>query len=198
MPRPRVLGIVNAMTGISTTTPTADPRLPAGGRVIRLRLSPRLRKLVLLVHIAAAGVWLGLDLVLGILVFTALSTDATGAGAAAASLAAVATWPLVTVGLVTLVSGTLLGFSSKYGLVRYWWVLAKLAINVVLLTLVLLVLWPGVTAVGEAGRAALEAGDAPTVGATLVFPPVVSSTVVIVAMTLSVFKPWGRVRRRVG
>jgi hypothetical protein len=33
------------------------------------------------------------------------------------------------------------------------------------------------------------------VTANLLFPPIVSSTAVIVAMTLSVFKPWGRVRR---
>ncbi|WP_448809032.1 hypothetical protein [Agromyces bauzanensis] len=192
---PRVLGIVDVMTGTTTTPTTTAPRAPADARVVRLPLSPRVRKLVLLVHIAAAGVWLGLDLVLGILVFTALGADPTGAGAAAASLAAVATWPIVVVGVVTLVSGILLGLGSKYGLVRYWWVLVKLVINIVLVTLVVLVLWPGLASLGEAGRAALASGDSPVVGATLVFPPVVSSTVVIVAMTLSVFKPWGRVRR---
>jgi hypothetical protein len=165
-------------------------------RVIRLRLSTRTRKLVLLVHIAAAGAWLGLDLVLGILVVTVVaSADVTSAAAAAASIAAFATWPLALVGLVTLASGLLLGLATKYGLVRYRWVLVKLVINVVLVTLVVLVLTPGVTALGEAGRAALAQGTAPAVTANLLFPPIVSSTAVIVAMTLSVFKPWGRVRR---
>lgn len=158
-------------------------------------LPARMRKLLLLVHIAAAGTWLGLDLVLGILVLTTLTADPTGAGAAAASLASVATWPLVAAGLLTLTTGVLLGLGTKYGLVRYWWVLAKLVVNVVLVTLVVLVLWPGVTTVGEAGRAALVVGEAPVMPATLVFPPVVSSTALIVAMTLSVFKPWGRTRR---
>ena len=151
---------------------------------------------MVLVHIAAAGAWLGLDVVLGILVVTALaSPDVTGAAAAAASLAAFATWPLAVVGLATFVTGLLLGLATKYGLVRYWWVLVKLVINVVLVTLVLLVLSPGVTAVGEAGREALAAGAAPSVTANLLFPPVVSSTAVIVAMTLSVFKPRRRTRR---
>jgi hypothetical protein len=192
MPQRDDVAKVGRMTTITRTT--LRPR--SGDRVIRMPLSARLRKLVLLVHIAAAGVWLGLDLALGVLVFTVFGADATSAAAAAASLAAVATWPLLVVGLLTLVTGTLLGLSSKYGLVRYWWVLAKLVINVVLLTLVLILLWPGLAAAGEAGRAALGAGEAPVVGATLVFPPIVSSTVVIVAMTLSVFKPWGRIRRR--
>jgi hypothetical protein len=71
----------------------------------------------------------------------------------------------------------------------------KLVINVVLVTLVLLVLTPGVTALGDAGRAALAEGTPPAVTANLLFPPIVSSTAVIVAMTLAVFKPWGRARR---
>jgi hypothetical protein len=188
----RLPGIVEGMTTTTRTTTAA----PSEARVIRLRLSTRTRKLVLLVHIAAAGSWLGLDLVLGILVVTALaSADPTGAGAAAASIAGFATWPLALVGLVTLASGVILGLATKYGLVRYRWVLLKLVINVVLVTLVVLVLSPGVTALSDAGRHALAAGAAPTVTATMLFPPIVSSTAVIVAMTLSVFKPWGRVRR---
>ena len=68
--------------------------------------------------------------------------DVTSAAAAAASIAAFATWPLALVGLVTLASGLLLGLATKYGLVRYRWVLVKLVINVVLVTLVVLVLDP--------------------------------------------------------
>ena len=51
----------------------------------------------------------GFDLVLGILVLTAFGADSTAAGAAAASIAAFATWPLAAVGLVTLATGVLLG-----------------------------------------------------------------------------------------
>ena len=196
MPQRRVRGIVGAMTTTTRTTSTANARPGRDIRRIMLRLSPRARKLLLLVHIAAAGAWLGLDVVLGILVITALvSGDPTGAGAAAASIATFATWPLAVVGLVTLVSGVLLGLGTTFGLVRYWWVLVKLVINVVLVVLVMLVLTPGVTALGEAGRDALATGAAPEVTSQLLFPPIVSSTAVILAMTLAVFKPWGRVRR---
>lgn len=201
MSQRHALGIVDGMTTTTRTPLPAERRVRAertihAERTIRLRLSTRTRKLVLLVHIAAAGAWLGLDLVLGILVVTALvSPDVTGAAAAAASLAAFATWPLAVVGLVTLASGLLLGLATKYGLVRYWWVIVKLVINVVLVVLVVLVLSPGVTALGEAGRAALTEGAAAPVTGALLFPPIVSSTAVIIAMTLSVFTPWGRVRR---
>lgn len=191
MPPPREHGIVAVM---STITRTAKPvREPRG---IRTRLSARTRKLVLLVHIAAAGAWLGLDLVLGILIVTALTTgDATSAASAALSLAAFATWPLLAVGAVTLASGVLLGLGTKYGLVRYWWVLVKLVINIMLVTLVVVLLWPGIAEVADTGRAALADDTAPELRWNMVFPPIVSSTAVVVAMTLAVFKPLGRIRR---
>lgn len=160
--------------------------------VIRWRPSPKVRKTLLLFHIAAAGAWLGLDLVLGILSVTALRADATSAAAAAVSLAAFTTWPLIITGLITLTSGILLGIGSKYGLVRYRWVLIKLVLTVVLIILVPILLMPGVMTMTENGLRALESGNMPTVAWNALFPPIVSSTSVIFAMTLSVFKPWGR------
>jgi hypothetical protein len=162
----------------------------------RFRLSARTRKIVLLTHIAAAGAWLGMDLVLGLLVVTAFTAGALQASAAAASIASFTTWPLITVGLLTLATGVLLGVGSKYGLVRSWWVLVKLVLNVVLVALVMLVLAPGTEVLAGTALESLGAGTAPELTATLVFPPIVSSTAVILAMTLSVFKPWGRVGAR--
>lgn len=49
----------------------------------RVRLSPHMRKIVLVTHIAAAGSWLGLDLVLGILVGQVDRGLASDAGARA-------------------------------------------------------------------------------------------------------------------
>ncbi len=163
---------------------------------IRWRLSPPTRKALLLIHIAAAGAWLGMDLVLGILVVTAFTAPATPAAAAAVSIAAFTTWPLAGVGLITLATGIVLGLGSKYGLTRYWWVLVKLALNIVLVGLVLVLLAPGVSELRDIGLNTLGSGatDDPAVPVTMMFPPIVSSTAVIAAMTLSVFKPWGRTR----
>lgn len=163
--------------------------------VIRWRPSPKVRKLLLLVHIATAGAWLGVDLVLGILTFTALTSSATPAAAAAVSIAAFTIWPLTIAGLLTLTTGILLGIGSKYGLLRYWWVLIKLVLNIVLTALVPVLLLSGVVTLHESGLSALGTGSAPTVPMTALFPPIVSSTALAFAMTLSVFKPWGRIRR---
>jgi hypothetical protein len=161
------------------------------------RLGRRGRGAVLLVHIASAGAWLGIDVVLGVVVGTALLTDDRQRGAVALqSLGLFAVWPLLVAGLVCLASGILLGLGSKYGLVRYWWVATKLALNVLLTSLVLLALRPGIAEVAAAARQALAEGTVPPAVGDMVFPPVVSTTLLLVAMTLSVFKPWGRIRSR--
>ena len=65
----------------------------------------------------------------------------------------------------------------------------------VFVTLVAFVLAPGMDAVRGRGLIALVAGDDSAMPATMLYPPIVSTTAVTFAMVLSVFKPWGRIRR---
>jgi hypothetical protein len=163
---------------------------------VRWRLGAGTRKSVLVVHIASAGAWLGVDVVMAVLVFRALLTDDSGAKALSfRALEVVAVGPLLACGLVCLLSGVLLGLSSRYGLVRYWWVAVKLILNLVLTGLVLVALAPEVAA--HAGQARqFDAGlPVPLEVGQLIFPPIVSPTALLVAMVLAVFKPWGRIRR---
>ena len=162
---------------------------------VRWRLGARTRKSVLLVHIASAGAWLGIDVVMAVLVFTALGTDDDRTKALAfRALELVAVWPLLTMGMLCLLTGILLGLGSRYGLVRYWWVAVKLALNLVLSGLVLVALAPEVADAAERARQ-FDAGlPAPLGVGDLIFPPIVSPTALLVAMVLAVFKPWGRIR----
>lgn len=161
------------------------------------RLGVRQRKWILLLHIAAAGTWLGLDVVVAVLVFTArASGDRQTAAFCFRALEIVAIWPMVTAAVLSLVSGILLGLGSKYGLMRYWWVAVKLLMNVLLTTLVLVLLRPGLHEAADYGRA-VDAGLPGEFDSTsLMFPPIVSTSAVLFAMVLSIFKPWGRTRRR--
>ncbi|WP_180345537.1 hypothetical protein [Brevibacterium sediminis] len=163
---------------------------------LRWKPSKQTRRLLRLGHIAAAGTWLGFDLILFILTVTALRAEATHSAAAAVSISAFTTWPLIVTGLVTLATGILLGTGSKYGLTRYWWVLIKLLLTIVLIGLVPVLLLSGVEALESSGLRALDTGGAPVVDRTALFPPIVSSASVSFAMVLSVFRPWGRVARR--
>ena len=161
------------------------------------RLGARTRKGVLVVHIASAGAWIGMDIVMGVFVFTALATDNDATRALCfRALQLFAVWPLLTTGLICLASGVVLGLGTKWGLVRYWWVAIKLLMNVVLVFLVVFLLRPGVIEVAEQGRLFM-AGDPATLTAEgLVFPPIVSTSALLVATVLAVFKPWGRIRKR--
>ena len=161
---------------------------------VRWRLGARTRKSILLVHIASAGTWLGIDLVMAILVVTALRTDDPRTKALAfQALELVAVWPLLVTGLVCLLSGVLLGFGSRYGLVRYWWVAVKLVLNLVLTG------WscspgpPGGPPMPS--RPAVPGPGSGDPGGRDLLPADRVPDGLLVAFVLAVFKPWGRIRK---
>ena len=161
------------------------------------RLGARTRKGVLVVHIASAGAWIGIDVVMAVLVFTALLTGSEGTRALCyRALELFAVWPLFTTGLVSLASGVVLGLGSKWGLVRYWWVAIKLVLNIVLTALVLVALRPELSKAAEQGRRFAAGAPASLAVGDLIFPPIVSPTALLIAVVLAVFKPWGRIRKR--
>ncbi|USX55264.1 hypothetical protein [Lentzea sp. HUAS12] len=160
------------------------------------KLSGRTRKAVLLVHVLSAAAWLGIDLALGILVVVALSTDdTTTAGIAIQAVDLFAIWPMFGASVVCLVSGAVLGLGSKYGLVRYWWVAVKLVLNVGMSLLIAFALRPGVREAAGIGERMLAGDPAAVIPSGILHPVVVAPTLLLLAYVLSVFKPWGRIRR---
>jgi hypothetical protein len=161
------------------------------------RLGARTRKVTLVVHLVSVGAWIGIEVMVAVLVGVGwFADDPVQRGTAYQAIGWFVVWPMLTSGLVCLASGVVLGLGSKWGLVRYWWVLVKLVLNVVLSALVLVALRPGMPDVVEHGRA-LSAGAASDIDVSFLFyPPTVSLTALVLATTLAVFKPWGRVRRR--
>lgn len=161
------------------------------------RLSRRARRAVLTFHILAAGAWIGIDVVLGVLVVTAMVTgDRSTEALCYQALELFALWPLLTAGVLTLASGIVLGLGTRYGLLRYRWVAVKLSVNVVLVTLVAFLLRPGLREAAAYGELLAAGGSGSTDVGGLFFPPFVSGAALVFATVLSVFKPWGRLRRR--
>lgn len=182
---------------MSTATATVPATRPTRRSDPSLHLPRRLRKAVLVLHILSAGAWVGIDVIVGALVLVGrTSDDPATAGLAYRALGSFVVAPMLTAALLCLATGLLLGLATKWGLTRYWWVLVKLAITLVLTVLIVLALAPGMPAAALHGEQ-LEAGVTPTGDvADLVFAPVVSLTALSVATVLSVYTPWGRVRRR--
>jgi hypothetical protein len=98
--------------------------------------------------------------------------------------------------LSILATGLILGLGTPWGLVRYWWVLVKLILSLVMTVLVFTSLVPGVNSIEVLSAAGMSAdavraslGPLPT---QLMFPPVVSFLMLGAAAILSIFKPWSR------
>jgi hypothetical protein len=160
-------------------------------------LGRRWRRITLILHIVAGGAWIGIDVMVAVLVCTGrFATDAEVRGLAYRALAAFVVWPMLTAGLLCLVTGLVLGLGTKWGLLRYWWIVVKLALNLVLCTLILVALEPGMDAVAAYGRDLSAGAEPPPEVSTLFFPPAVSLTALTIATVLAVVKPWGRTGRR--
>ncbi|MBM0232727.1 hypothetical protein JNW91_13170 [Micromonospora sp. STR1_7] len=155
------------------------------------RIPPTARKALLTLHLVTSLGWLGTDLVLLTLgVAVQRGADPAVVYPVTALLGTVLFAPLsVLVWLVGVVSALL----TPWGLLRYRWVLAKLALTTVMVGLVLFLLTPNLRHAGELG-AALPTRDR----ADLVIAPAVSTSLMIIATVLSTYKPWGRRPTRPG
>jgi hypothetical protein len=163
--------------------------------ICRPRLGSRTRRAVLIIHIASAGSWIGIDVVIAVMVFTALFTnDRQTKALCYEALSLFAVWPLLGAGLACLVTGVTLGLGSRYGLLRYWWVAVKLGLNLVLSGLVLIGLRPGVAELDRLGHQLAAGSTAAAPLGNMIYPPIVSPIALAIALVLAVVKPWGRIR----
>ncbi|WP_213455015.1 hypothetical protein [Rhizomonospora bruguierae] len=156
-----------------------------------MRLTPRWRKALLVVHVLTAVGWFGADLVLLTLAVAGLAgADARVVYPAAALLAA---WLFAPLSAVVWLVGLVNGLGTRWGLFRYRWVLVKLVLTTIMLGLVLFLLVPNLRA---AAAQSLEpgAGGHPD----LIAPPIVSGSLLVFMTIVSVYKPWGRVKRAEG
>ncbi|TDD26319.1 hypothetical protein E1287_36495 [Actinomadura sp. KC06] len=160
------------------------------------KLGRRWRKTVLVTHIVSAGAWIGIDVMVAVLVLTGRfgSSDEVR-GLAYEALATFVVWPMLGAGSLSLITGIILGLGTRWGLVRYWWVAIKLVLNIVLCTLILVALRPGMDEVGAYGRDLVNGAPEPAGISNLFFPPAVSLVTLTLATVLAVAKPWGRIRR---
>ena len=158
-----------------------------------MALAPRLRKLALTAHVVSSVGWLGAvagALGLGIAALT--SEDPQLVRGVYLALEAMAWIVLVPLALASLLTGLVLSLGTPWGLFRHYWVLVKLAINVVASVVLLLYtqtlgFFADVAAQPDAGLAELRSPSAAIhAGAALLL--------LLAAAALSVFKPRGLTR----
>ena len=155
-------------------------------------MSAPARKLGLLAHVVTSVGWLGAvatSLVLGIVGL--VSGDASTVRAVYLTMDVVG-WPvLVPLSLLSLATGLVQALGTRWGLLRHYWVIFKLGMNL-LASVVLLLYMQTLDAIAEAARASV--GD--NVEAIRSPSPVVHGggavALLLVATILSIYKPPGR------
>ena len=157
-----------------------------------MALTPRVRKLALTVHVVTSVGWLGAVVAyLALAVVGLTSPDPQVARASYLSLGVIATFVVVPCSIATLLSGMVEAFTTRWGLFRHWWVVAKLALT----TVATLILWQHVPAVLRmatlARESALSVGDLRAQKQQLVLHAVGGLIVLLTATVLSIYKPWG-------
>lgn len=168
---------------IATGRAHLTPSRPAPAR----SLPRRVRQVLLVVHILAAGIWIGVDVIVAVLVLAGrFSADPDTRLLAGEALVTFVFWPMLAAGLGTLISGIALGVGTKWGLLRYRWVAVKLGLNVLLCLATVVALRPALD---------LLRTDPGAMPDDLFFPPAVSLVSLSLATALAVMKPWGRLRR---
>jgi hypothetical protein len=159
---------------------------------LRRRLTPRERRWLLTLHIGSSVALLGADgAVLSLDVAGVLGRDPIAVYPAASLIG---TALLVPLALTSLLSGTVLGLLTPWGLVTHWWVAIKLVLTLAGTVLALTVLTPSLA--GAAQDALAGAGVPSADRLAALRSSAAASVVLLVTLVLSVHKPFGRVRRR--
>jgi hypothetical protein len=156
----------------------------------RRRLTPRWRKLLMVVHLIVSLGLLGSDAAVLVLVIAGWLGSAASTVYPAAYLLGVTL--LVPLGLLALVTGILQGLLTPWGLLRYWWVVVKLVLIVAGNLLAVFVLVPSLAAAAQTAAT----GTLPDNPFGLVRDASGATTVLIVTVVLSIYKPFGRLRGR--
>lgn len=162
------------------------------------RLAPTTRKWLLLLHVVTSVGWLGLNVANLTLGITGLLTDDPATQHAALGAMYLVGGPLlIPVSLLAYVSGILLGFYGKWGVLRYRWVLVKFVLTTIAVVLVPLSLLPGLRELSDlvADTPPDRLADVGDLATGMLSAGIVSTSMYLTNTVLSVLKPWGRTRR---
>jgi hypothetical protein len=158
-------------------------------------MTPRLRKFALTVHVTSSVGWLGA--VAGFLALAIAGLTSQDAQMVRAAYLAMdlTTWVvIVPLAFASLLTGLVQSLGTTWGLFRHYWVLVKLLISV-LASIVLLLQTGSISHLaGAAAETTLSSADLREARISLVLHSGVGLLVLLVPMTLSVYKPRGRTR----
>jgi len=160
-----------------------------------MTMTPGLHKFALTAHVTASVGWVGA--VAGGLVLTVAgltSQDAQMVRASYLALDLTARSVIVPLSLASLLTGLVMSLGTPWGLFRHYWVLFKLLITVLATILLQVHLQPISYIAGVAAETTLSNADFRGLRVDLVVRAGLALLALLVATTLSVYKPQGMTR----
>ena len=155
-------------------------------------MTPPFRKFALTAHVTFSVGWLGAVIAYLALAIVGLMTrDVSLARAVYLSLELIGWLVIVPLSFAALLTGLVQSLGTPWGLLRYYWILAKFLLTAVA-TVVLLCHMPAVSRMAEiAAETALSSGDFRALRIQLVVHAAGGLLVLLAVTSLSIYKPWG-------
>src|SRR5918911_4231085 len=155
-------------------------------------MSPRLHKVALTAHVTSSVGWLGSVAGFLVLAITGVtSQDSEVVRAAYVAMGLVAWYVIVPLSLASLLTGLVQALGTKWGLVRHYWIVFKLVINVASNILLLVHLQVSTHLADVAAQTTLASGAYRPLRLQLVADAGYAVVALLAATVLSIYKPRG-------
>ena len=155
-------------------------------------MPPGLRKLALTAHVTSSVGWLGAVLCFLALALAGLTSgDVTRVRAAYLAMETIGWLVIVPLSLASLLTGLVQALGTPWGLFRHYWVVFKLLITVLATLLLLVHMQPIGHMAAVVARRTLAGGELQGLRVQLVADAGAAVVALLVATTLSVYKPRG-------
>ena len=155
-------------------------------------MTSSVRKLALTTHVTSSVGWFGAVasfLVLAIVGVTSQNAQIVRVAYIAMELL---TWGvIVPFSLATLLTGIVQSLGTTWGLFRYYWIVAKLALTILATVILLVHTQPIGRVAALAAERVLSSADLHQLRIQLIADAGAAMVALLVATTLSVYKPWG-------
>ncbi|XVV06647.1 DUF2269 domain-containing protein [Actinosynnema sp. CA-248983] len=161
-------------------------------------MNPWLRKFVLTSHVTASVGWLGSVATFLVLAVIGLTSGDDGLTRATYQVMEPIGWyVIVPLSIASLVTGVAQALGSPWGLLRHYWVIFKLVINL-LATVVLFVHMRPIEYLADMASTHGVGGGADRLQVQILVDAAAAVLVLVIATVLSVYKPRGRTGFRAG
>lgn len=160
-----------------------------------MSMSTRLSKFVLVSHITFSVGWLGAVAVFLALAVAGVTTADTQVARSAYLAMELSAWTvIVPFCLASLISGIAQALGTRWGLFKHYWIAVKLLLTIAASVLLLLHMGPIGFLAGLAADTTFPSTEQTGLRIQLIAQAGGALIVLLLATTLSVYKPWGRIR----